>query len=101
MRYKQTVYLEEDVLADLMQTALTEQRSLGWLLERAWRAQRGLTSPKPPPIVMPEPPPAKKPYLGRHRWVGQAHATLGRRCEICGRHRLGAPVECPGAPTDG
>jgi hypothetical protein len=102
-RLKWTLYLAPDVLADLRQQSVDLDRHPGWLLEQAWRQYRKMPEPKrpdPPAVELPSPKPPPQPYLGRHRYAGPAHQTLGRKCASCGQFRVGASAECPGPPGD-
>lgn len=38
---KQSIYLPEDILADLRTEATRTDRSLSWLLQQAWRVAKG------------------------------------------------------------
>lgn len=100
MRLQLSIYIETDVFDDLREQGLIEDRPPGYLIEQAWRAWRKLPTPErtiPKAKVVPER--RVGPYLGRHRWAGTAHPTLGRKCAHCGLFRQGAPAECAGAPA--
>jgi hypothetical protein len=98
-RRKFTLYLAPDVFDDLRAQMAATERQPGWLIEQAWRKHRGMTEPQRAPREYVEPPPMIMPYLGRHKWVGPAHQTLGRQCHYCQQYRVNASAECPG-PTE-